>query len=602
MITHDDIWEEARVSALHNLQLLDTPAEARFDRVVQLARTIFQVPIALVSLVDSDRQWFKAHCGLEARQTPRKVSFCNHAIKTPSQIFIVENALEDPRFCDNPLVLGPPDIRFYAGAVLSTIDGFPIGTLCIIDTKPRIFDENDQTKLREMAGFISAELIMTPETEAGRQLARVTSGLDPVTSLYDSDSFKRQLANLREVMDTNSQFNLIAIQLPFLFSLKQRFNVQTADLVLIELCSRIQKELAAYGYVAGRIGPDTLAFLISGGTAVEEGLMDLINEKLLDPVSTSTGQIAPKARVELFEYHPYHQDANDLMLMVDKVFSQSEETYSSLPASLQVHSALKLARTLEQAMAEGQIKMYYQPKVCIETDRVRGFEALIRWWDEDGSPIPPPATIQAAEDSGLLEELTLWTLKETMGALHRWVERFSPPEPFSVAVNIPPRFIQSEQFVDTAIDLRERYELPFGYLEFEILENRLINDDPITIRNIDRLVEAGIDLAVDDFGTGYGSLTYLSKLPLKTLKIDRSFIKTLSGDPTSDFLTRSVIGMALNADLNAVAEGVETLEQLTLLKEMGCQIAQGFLYAPAVSEEVATTFLEHGIQPGAETS
>ena len=149
--------EAARIASLCSVGVLDTPAEERFDRIIRIASAHFQVPIALVSLVDTDRQWFKSRQGLDAAETPRDISFCGHSILDES-IFYVPNALDDPRFSDNPLVTGPPDIRFYAGAPLHTPDGMRIGTLCIIDRQSRVFTNNELSVLRDLADIVEAEL------------------------------------------------------------------------------------------------------------------------------------------------------------------------------------------------------------------------------------------------------------------------------------------------------------------------------------------------------------------------------------------------------------------------------------------------------------
>ncbi|WP_019528081.1 GAF domain-containing protein [Dasania marina] len=139
----------------HNI--LDTKADERFDRIARLAQRTFNVPIALVSIVDKDRQWFKSRCGLDAEQTSRDISFCGHAILGDA-VFVVENALEDERFSDNPLVTGPPNIRFYAGCPLSSSQGHKLGTLCIIDDKPRSFDSESRELLASFAEMVECEL------------------------------------------------------------------------------------------------------------------------------------------------------------------------------------------------------------------------------------------------------------------------------------------------------------------------------------------------------------------------------------------------------------------------------------------------------------
>lgn len=147
-----------RLEALHALGVLDTPAEERFDRVTRMARRLFGVPIALVSLVDESRQWFKSCMGLDATETPRDISFCGHAI-VQDGVFIIEDARNDERFHDNPLVTGAPHIRFYAGIPLRSLSGQALGTLCLIDQDPRKLDADDRALLKDLAEMVERELI-----------------------------------------------------------------------------------------------------------------------------------------------------------------------------------------------------------------------------------------------------------------------------------------------------------------------------------------------------------------------------------------------------------------------------------------------------------
>ena len=151
------IDETARLMSLHSLRIMDTPAEERYDRLTRMAKRLFNVEIALVSLVDSDRQWFKSKEGLEACETSRAISFCGHAILGP-EVFVVSDAALDSRFADNPLVTGAPNIRFYAGCPIRDPNGFNIGTLCIIDSKPREMTDDDIAALKDMAEMVEDEV------------------------------------------------------------------------------------------------------------------------------------------------------------------------------------------------------------------------------------------------------------------------------------------------------------------------------------------------------------------------------------------------------------------------------------------------------------
>lgn len=151
------IDEAARLKALRSLNILDTQSEERFDRLTRMAKRIFGVPIALVSLVDEDRQWFKSCIGLNVNETPRDVSFCGHAIHG-DDVFIIHDATKDQRFADNPLVLNEPNIRFYAGCPLKSLNGNKLGTLCIIDRKPRSLNEEDLQTFKDLASMVEGEL------------------------------------------------------------------------------------------------------------------------------------------------------------------------------------------------------------------------------------------------------------------------------------------------------------------------------------------------------------------------------------------------------------------------------------------------------------
>ena len=154
--------ETQRLLSLHSLRLLDTPDEERFDRVTRMARRMFGVDTCLVSLVDGNRQWFKSKTGLDACETGRDISFCGHAILT-DQVFIVEDTLQDERFADNPLVTGPPNIRFYAGVPIKSPDGQRIGTLCLIHPEPRQLTADEQLTLEDLGHMVEDEIRISSE-------------------------------------------------------------------------------------------------------------------------------------------------------------------------------------------------------------------------------------------------------------------------------------------------------------------------------------------------------------------------------------------------------------------------------------------------------
>ncbi len=161
--------EPVRLTCLLNTGLLDTPPDERFDRITRLAQKYFNVPITLVSLVDKERQWFKSNIGVAVKETPRDVSFCGHAI-LGSDIFLVPDAHIDERFSDNPLVVGPPNICFYAGLPLAGNDGSKIGTLCIVDTSPHELNSEDISVMRDLADIVESEIALIHEKQVTAKL------------------------------------------------------------------------------------------------------------------------------------------------------------------------------------------------------------------------------------------------------------------------------------------------------------------------------------------------------------------------------------------------------------------------------------------------
>ena len=197
--------EAARLETLHGLNILDTPPEDRFDRYTRLSTRVFDVPIALISLVDRYRQWFKSKQGIDVDETPREQSFCGHAI-LGDELFEIRNARRDPRFRDNPMVAGWPHIRFYAGAPLITPDGHRLGTLCIIDRVRRYLDEGEREMLTDMADMIVGEMVdyIDPETNlmnrvglrslGSRALGEADDEAQPRLLLFDISHYKHSLA------------------------------------------------------------------------------------------------------------------------------------------------------------------------------------------------------------------------------------------------------------------------------------------------------------------------------------------------------------------------------------------------------------------------
>ncbi|MFB2686673.1 diguanylate cyclase domain-containing protein [Shewanella mangrovisoli] len=243
--------ELQRLATLRALNVLDTDAEERFDRITRLTRRIFALPICLVTLVDANRQWFKSRQGIEVEQTPRDISLCAHAINHDG-IFVVHDALKDPRFCDNPLVTEPPHIRFYVGYPLTIHGEFRVGTLCLISNEPRDFTEEDAETLTDLGQMVEAELL---------SIAQNT--LDPLTMISNRRGFEllayQSLASCRR---TDAEAALVFFDLDFFKEVNDSFGHRKGDQLLYDFAHILMAAFRESDVIA-RLGGDEFVVLLS---------------------------------------------------------------------------------------------------------------------------------------------------------------------------------------------------------------------------------------------------------------------------------------------------------------------------------------------------
>ncbi|WP_374349382.1 GAF domain-containing protein [Chitinimonas sp.] len=268
--------EPARLAALREFLLLDTPDEAAFDRATRLAQALFDVPIALVSLVDENRQWFKSCIGLPVRETGRDISFCGHAILGDAT-FVIGNALDDARFADNPLVTGPPHIRFYAGFPLKHPKGYNLGTLCIIDRRPRQLS-TAQIGLLEDIGHVVEEAMYTRQLHhSQRQLleeldyARRETQLDKVLRIWNRSAMTRHVElELEHCRQTDGRLCVATLLLKPYQQLLAQYDADEVNELLASLVGMLRRGLPQTA-VLGRLDDDVLAVCWSGlaGEAAE---------------------------------------------------------------------------------------------------------------------------------------------------------------------------------------------------------------------------------------------------------------------------------------------------------------------------------------------
>lgn len=268
--THD---EEARLATLHRLNILDTPPEHSFDRITRLARLALQMPIVLISLIDRDRQWFKSKQGIDVTETSRSVSFCSYAIGQ-EEPFIVTDAVEHPLFCNNPMVVGEPRVRFYIGTPLRMRNGYIIGTLCAIDRRPRQLSVEEVDVFRDLARMVVDEIEL-------RQIATTDSLTGALTRSGFDIEMNREFSRSKR---SQHELSLIAIDIDHFKSVNDRHGHGSGDLVLQSVVKLIRQELRSGDFVA-RLGGEEFVILLpetntSGAYSLAERIRKRISEHM----------------------------------------------------------------------------------------------------------------------------------------------------------------------------------------------------------------------------------------------------------------------------------------------------------------------------------
>jgi diguanylate cyclase (GGDEF)-like protein len=356
------------------------------------------------------------------------------------------------------------------------------------------------------------------------------------------------------------------------------------------------------GDTVARLGGDEFAILLED-TELADGIRiaQRLGEALDRPFPVGGHQVLARASIGVASGDPGAQTADDLLTNADLAMylakGQGKARYAVFQAGM--HEAaiarLELEADLRRALELGEFVLLYQPVVRLGDRSMVGMEALIRWKRPSGEVVSPDRFIPLAEETGLIREIGHWVLQEACRQAGVWQAEHNPMPALRLSVNLSPRQLEDPEIVKDVERILVASGLAPHCLVIEITESLLISEPDVAVRRLADLKHLGVRLAIDDFGTGFSSLSYLRRFPVDVLKIDQSFVAALGHAPEDAALAHAIVKLGHTLGLRVVAEGIETLAQLTELRELGCEYGQGYLFArPLTAEALSVMLTESG--------
>ncbi|HAT4499348.1 TPA: GGDEF and EAL domain-containing protein [Serratia marcescens] len=563
------------------LKALRSPDESRDDvlrKFVRLASQALGIPGSFISVLDDEHQHVQAAHNFALTRSSRQDSLCRHAVDNDSPVVVPDTWL-DARFVTHPLITGAPYIRFYAGVPLKNREGIVLGTLCVTDTAPHPFGAGQVTTLKLLAALVMSFL------EAWHSAGFA----DPVTGLPNRQRLIRDLQYLAAAGDSTPRRLVLidCIDMPRAYELARSMGMGPVESLLKDVATLLPLRLRpATGELLYTVATGRFAVLTRNDSRLSadwvagrlEGISADLGDGIAVALSTHTGEVTftpgdipaqealRRAVSALHEAIGRNVPAMRFSEATDSRHTQDFTLMNDLAAALREDRGLWLA---------------YQPKVCLHTGRPVGLEALVRWRHPVRGELSPALFVPLAEQTELLSTLTAWVTDRAIARLARL--RNSCIQ-LPVTINVSCRDFSREGFADALEAKMIRAKLPTSLLGIECLETERIIESPAAMQGLEMLKLRGFGISLDDFGTGYSNISYLRRMPLDVIKLDRTLISEISSDTASRIIARSIIAMLKELDYTVLAEGVEDAETVTALTQYGCDQAQGFFYSRPLPE------------------
>ena len=417
------------------------------------------------------------------------------------------------------------------------------------------------------------------------------------------DRLDHAIARIRGRGIKSIEFALLFLDLDRFKNINDSLGHSVGDEFLVLIAHKLS-EIVRPGDTVARLGGDEFAILLPevNNLSMVTHIADRVLSECAIPVEINGHEICTTVSIGIAlgteRYTSSHEVLRDADIAMYWAKSEGKACYEIFDREMhsRVVKLQRLELELRQAVEKNEFVIHYQPIVSLTHNSMVGFEALIRWNHPERGLVPPMEFISTAEETGLIVPLGWWTLREACKQTKLWQQEFPSDTPLSISVNVSGRLFNQPDMMSNLRNILHETGLPAASLRLEITESVLLDHADISVAKLAELRNLGVGLHVDDFGTGYSSLSYLQKFNYDTLKIDRSFVNQMDHNNGSSAIVQSIIALGKLLKMNIIAEGVESRDQLTRLRELGCPQVQGFLFSKPMDSNTATRLLDSPVQ------
>ena len=459
------------------------------------------------------------------------------------------------------------------------------------ETINAVYDDNGQ--------LIRYVAIFSDITEIRRKDARIKFQTyhDTLTGLANRFLFHDRLElAIEEARQDSSIVGMLCLDIDRFKEINDKLGHKTGDALLNAVAQRLLAVLRKRDTLA-RLGGDEFLVLVTGLENPSEiaEIAESILQGLVQPFGISGQTIHTGASIGIALFPQDGNSAEALMMHADAAMYQAKSAgrgrYHFFDSNIhgQVVDRITLAEHLRHALTNEEFEIFYQPKICLKSEELCGAEALIRWRRPGVGLVPPDQFIPVAEENGFIVPIGAWVIREVCRQINRWKQERRTP--ICIAINLSALQFKDKNLPDYLEKVMREEAVQGSELEIEVTESAVMQDADHAIAILRKIQNLGVRVAVDDFGTGYSSLAYLKRLPIDSVKIDRSFVMDIGSDPEDAAIVQAIVALGCTLKLETIAEGVETKKQVNFLREIGCDVAQGYHYAKPMPADLFSAWV-----------